>query len=132
MLQMKRAYDPPSSRDGYRVLIDRLWPRGVAKEELKLDDWLKDLAPSAELRRWFGHDPAKWSEFQKRYRAELATGSARGKLHDLAERALDEPVTLVYSAKDEEHNDAVVLKKLLDSEMKRSKKPSPGRHKVRH
>jgi len=119
---MKRAYEPPSTADGYRVLIDRLWPRGVRKEKLKLDEWAKDLAPSTELRHWFGHDPAKWKDFQSRYQEELRSGEAKGKLKEIAQRALEEPVTLVYAARDEEHNDAVVLEKLLEGEIKRAKR----------
>jgi uncharacterized protein YeaO (DUF488 family) len=107
MLRLKRAYEPPTPGDGRRVLIDRLWPRGVSKERLALDEWMKDLAPSAELRRWFAHDPAKWLTFQRRYKRELA---AHGDLIDLlARRALTGCVTLVFSARDEAHNDAVVL-----------------------
>lgn len=117
---MKRAYEPPSSKDGYRVLIDRLWPRGIKKTELKLDEWAKDLAPSTALRQWFGHDPAKWKDFQHRYRDELHSAEAREKLKEIAVRALEGPVTLVYGAKDEEHNDAVVLEKLVESEMKKN------------
>ncbi len=111
MIRIKRIYDPASPGDGRRILIDRLWPRGLKKEEARFDEWLKDLAPSDELRKWFSHDPAKWSEFQKRYRSEL-----RGKaelLESLRTEARKGTVTLLYSARDEEHNNAVVLKELL-------------------
>lgn len=107
---MKRAYDPPASSDGRRVLIDRLWPRGISKAKAKIDLWLKEVAPSTELRRWFGHDPEKWPEFQKRYRAELRGSPA---LRELRALVRQRRVTLVYSAGDKEHNDAVVLLKLL-------------------
>lgn len=113
-VRLKRAYAPPEPGDGYRVLIDRLWPRGVKKEDLALDAWLKDLAPSDELRRWFGHDPERWAEFRKLYRAELHQPSAHLLLAELAARAKEGPVTLVFGAKDEEHNDAVVLREILE------------------
>jgi uncharacterized protein YeaO (DUF488 family) len=93
-----------------RVLVDRLWPRGVTKANARIDLWLKDVAPSTELRRWFGHDPEKWSEFQKRYRAELKGNPALSSLRELSLRG---DITLVYAAKDELHNDAVVLKHVL-------------------
>ncbi|HET7411639.1 MAG TPA: DUF488 domain-containing protein [Pararhizobium sp.] len=110
-LKIKRAYDPPEHSDGKRVLVDRLWPRGVSKDELKLDYWWKELAPSAELRRWFGHDPERWEEFSKRYREELAARPED--LDRLRGLSADRPVTLVYAAKDEDHNNAVVLKELV-------------------
>jgi uncharacterized protein YeaO (DUF488 family) len=97
--------------DGYRVLVDRLWPRGVSKEEAHLDEWARELAPSPELRRWFGHDPARFDEFRRRYRDELA--GREEKLGELRERATHGTVTLVYAARDTEHNDAVVLAELL-------------------
>ena len=115
-VSLKRAYEAPEPGDGYRVLIDRLWPRGVSKEALALDAWLKDLAPSDELRRWFGHDPERWEEFRKLYRAELHDAGKRILLSDLAARIEKGPVTLVYGAKDEEHNDAVVLREILGRE----------------
>jgi uncharacterized protein YeaO (DUF488 family) len=99
-----------------RILIDRLWPRGVTKEKAAVDEWMKELAPSAELRRWFGHDPAKWSEFQTRYRKELS--AHRDVLESLAKKGTRRRVTLVYGARDEEHNDAVVLRDVLE-EMRR-------------
>jgi uncharacterized protein YeaO (DUF488 family) len=110
-VRLKRAYEPPEPSDGYRVLIDRLWPRGVKKEEARLDEWARELAPSSELRRWFGHDPAKFDEFRRRYREELA--AQEKKLTELRRLARKETVTLVYSARDTEHNDAVVLADLL-------------------
>ncbi|HNO66607.1 MAG TPA: DUF488 domain-containing protein [Tepidiformaceae bacterium] len=108
---LKRAYEPASPADGKRVLIDRLWPRGVSKEHAHVELWLKEVAPSTELRKWFGHDPEKWAEFQQRYRAELACNPALAELRGLAQAG---DLTLVYSAKDEQHNDAVVLKQILD------------------
>ena len=107
---LKRAYEAPADTDGTRVLVDRLWPRGVPKARARIDVWLKDVAPSTQLRKWFGHDPDKWTEFQRRYRAELKGSEALAELRKLAREG---HVTLVYGAKDEEHNDAVVLAKLL-------------------
>lgn len=114
MVKLKRAYEPASKSDGYRVLIDRLWPRGIKKADLILNEWTKELAPSTELRKSFGHDPAKWIEFRARYQLELRSRPSREKLESLAKRARQGSVTLVYSARDEEHNDAVVLKNILD------------------
>ena len=114
MLRTKRIYEEPSADDGTRVLVDRLWPRGVSKEEAKIDRWEKDLAPTNELRRWFGHDPAKWEEFLRRYRAEL-----EGKeevLARLRQEATGGTVTLLYAAKDEEQNNAVALKRHIEEE----------------
>jgi len=110
-VRTKRAYDPPEPGDGYRVLIDRLWPRGKKREELRLDEWARELAPSTELRRWFGHDPERFKEFRDRYRTELASQSE--KLNELRHRACEGPLTVVYGARDREHNDAVVLAGLL-------------------
>jgi uncharacterized protein YeaO (DUF488 family) len=110
-LRLKRAYEPAEPSDGYRVLIDRLWPRGVSKDEARLDEWARELGPSTELRRWFGHEPAKFDEFRRRYLEELAARTE--KLEELRRRARREAVTLVYSARDTEHNDAVVLFELL-------------------
>jgi uncharacterized protein YeaO (DUF488 family) len=110
-IRLKRAYEPPSPSDGYRVLVDRLWPRGVSKTEAGLDEWAKELAPSAELRRWFGHDPQRFAEFRRRYAIELRR--ERPRLADLRRRARRGPLTLVYSAHDVEHNDAVVLAEIL-------------------
>jgi uncharacterized protein YeaO (DUF488 family) len=110
-VRLKRAYEPPARSDGYRVLIDRLWPRGVSKEQARLEEWARELAPSGELRRWFGHDPAKFDEFRRRYRGELADHDQ--KLRELRRRAREGTLTLVYGARDSEHNDAVVLAELL-------------------
>lgn len=110
VVQAKRAYEAAARSDGYRVLIDRLWPRGVKKETLALDLWAKDLAPSGDLRRWFGHDPGRWKGFVERYRRELRAAAARERLDDLARRAARGAVTIVYGARDEQHNDAVVLR----------------------
>lgn len=112
MIQLKRVYEKPSRKDGLRILVDRLWPRGLTKDRAAVDLWLKDLAPSTELRTWFGHDPARWKQFQVRYRKEL-----RGKkdaLNLLKDKSKDRTVTLVYGARDEEHNEALVLKRILD------------------
>ena len=110
-VKLKRAYELPEPQDGARVLIDRLWPRGVKKETLALDHWAKELAPSTELRQWFNHDPARWDEFQKRYTAELHANAEP--LEALRTQARRSTVTLVYGAHDELHNDAVVLRELL-------------------
>lgn len=111
MLRLKRVYDPPSAEDGYRILIDRLWPRGLKREAADIDLWLKDIAPSHELRRWFGHDPERWEEFQSRYRKELAAQEPLWR--ELLARSRKGRVTLVYAAKDTRHNDAVALKFFL-------------------
>ncbi len=116
-VRIKRAYEEPEAGDGYRVLVDRLWPRGVKKENLELDAWDKEIAPSPELRKWFGHDPARWEEFRKRYREELSSPERRALLEDLLGRARREPVTLVYGARDETHNGAVVLREVLESRL---------------
>jgi uncharacterized protein YeaO (DUF488 family) len=113
MVRIRRAYEEPERSDGYRVLVDRLWPRGVKKESLRIALWAKDLAPSAALRRWFGHDPARFREFAARYHAELRAAPARGLLAELARRAAGGTVTLVYGARDEEHNGAVVLRDVI-------------------
>jgi uncharacterized protein YeaO (DUF488 family) len=112
-LRIKRVYDPASDGDGTRILVDRLWPRGLTKEMAQVDLWLKDLAPSASLRKWFGHDPAKWEEFKKRYREELSSNSEQ--VSSLMARAETATVTLVYGARDRDHNDAVVLKEYIES-----------------
>ncbi len=108
---LKRAYEPAVRTDGRRVLVDRLWPRGLSKGKAKLDLWLKDIAPSTELRQWFAHDPDKWPEFRKRYRAELRGNPALSELRTLARRG---KVTLVYAARDQEHNEAIVLRQILE------------------
>lgn len=110
-IRIKRAYEPPARGDGARILVDRVWPRGKTKEALKLDLWLKDIAPSAELRKWFGHRPERFAEFDKRYRKELAANDdAVAQLRLWLRKG---PVTLVYGARDEEHNQAVVLREWL-------------------
>ncbi|MDR3607875.1 MAG: DUF488 domain-containing protein [Oligoflexia bacterium] len=118
MIKMKRAYEPPERKDGYRVLIDRLWPRGIEKSRLALDQWIKDLAPSPELRKDFGHDPSRWKQFRARYRLELRSKAARETIDTLAKRASKSPVTLIYSARDEDHNNAVVLKEAIERQIK--------------
>lgn len=110
-VRLKRAYEPAVAADGYRVLIDRLWPRGVSRGKARLDEWARELAPSAELRRWFAHDPARFDEFRRRYTVELA--AQEEKLQGLRRRAREGTVTLVYAARDTEHNDAVVLAEIL-------------------
>jgi uncharacterized protein YeaO (DUF488 family) len=110
-VRLKRAYEPPSRSDGTRVLVDRLWPRGVKKTDAKIDEWMKDIAPSTALRKWFGHDPARWPEFQERYAAEVYRHPEQ--LERLRTLAREGPLTLVFSAHDEAHNDAVVLRDLI-------------------
>ena len=112
MIQIKRVYEKPSRKDGLRILVDRLWPRGLTKERGAVNLWLKDVAPSTELRKWFGHDPAKWRQFQVRYRKELREKKDAIKL--LKKKVKEHVVTLVYGARDKEHNEALVLKKLLE------------------
>lgn len=111
LLEVKRAYEPPAPDDGARVLIDRLWPRGVKKEDAGIDEWIKEIAPSTALRKWFGHDPSRWQEFRRRYQSEIRQHPNEfDRLRALARRGR---ITLVFSAHDEAHNDAVVLKDLL-------------------
>lgn len=110
-VRLKRAYEPASSSDGMRVLVDRLWPRGVKKADAKIDEWMKDIAPSSELRKWFGHDPARWPEFRKRYAAEIKEHPEQ--LQRLRALAREGTLTLVFSASDEEHNNAVVLRDMI-------------------
>jgi uncharacterized protein YeaO (DUF488 family) len=110
-IQIRRAYDPPGRADGYRVLVDRVWPRGVTKQALELDEWRKEIAPSTRLRQWFGHDPERWQGFQERYFAELA--KQRDAVRDLVQRARAGRLTLVYGARDPEHNQAVALRAYL-------------------
>jgi uncharacterized protein YeaO (DUF488 family) len=112
MIKIKRIYDPASPEDGLRFLVDRLWPRGLNKSSVKLDGWLKDLAPSDELRKWFGHDPARWQEFQRRYFAELDEIPAVRETLQAADRR--GTVTLLFAARDLEHNNAIALKIYLD------------------
>ncbi len=112
-VKIKRVYAPPADDDGQRVLVDRLWPRGLKREEARLDAWLREVAPSDELRRWFGHDPARWEEFQARYRQELADDSHQAALEKLREMARRGPLTLVFAARDAEHCNAQVLRAVL-------------------
>lgn len=112
---IRRAYDEPTRNDGYRVLVDRVWPRGIAKDEAGIDEWSRELAPSTELRRWFGHDPDRWAEFRDRYRQELA-GRA-DQTDRLLRRAGQGRVTLVYGARDKAHNNAVVLREYLEERL---------------
>jgi uncharacterized protein YeaO (DUF488 family) len=113
-IQVRRIYAPPAASDGYRVLIDGLWPRGVSKDAARLDNWARELAVSSALRRWFNHAPARWEEFRRRYRDELRAPEPRACLQELAERAREGPVTIVYAARDTEHNNAVVLAEVLN------------------
>ena len=117
MILLKRAYDPPSRADGTRILVDRIWPRGVKKQELQVNKWMRELGPSNELRRFFGHDPARWDEFRKRYLRELIRSETSGRLAELIEIAHKGRLTLVYGARDEKHNQAVVLKELLEARL---------------
>ena len=112
MIAIKRAYESAEKGDGTRFLVDQLWPRGLKKEELHVHDWLKEVAPSSKLRKWFGHDPAKWKEFQRRYWAELDKNPSAWE--PLLDAARDGNITLVYSARDTEHNNAVALKSYLE------------------
>jgi uncharacterized protein YeaO (DUF488 family) len=111
-IQLKRAYQPASPGDGTRVLVDRLWPRGLPRAAAAVDMWMKEVAPSTGLRRWFGHDPERWSEFRRRYKAELA--ASPDALEALRSVAAKGRVTLIYGAKDERHNHAIVLKQMLE------------------
>jgi uncharacterized protein YeaO (DUF488 family) len=120
MIAIKRAYDPPHHSEGIRILVDRLWPRGVKKEDAHVEQWMRELGPSNELRKFFGHDPARWREFRTRYLAELKRPEAAPLLAELLRIARSGSLTLVYSAKDQEHNQAVVLKELLDKKLLRS------------
>jgi len=112
MLKIKRIYEPPTAEDGRRILVDRLWPRGLTKDGAKIDEWLKEIAPSDELRKWFGHDPARWEEFRTRYHQELKGHTEL--LEKVRSEAKKGTVTLLFAAKDAEHNNAVVLKEMLD------------------
>ena len=112
MIRLKRVYEPPSRTDGARILVDRLWPRGLTKERAAVTLWLKDVAPSPELRKWFGHAPARWKQFQARYRKELR--EKKDALELLKRKSNAHTVTLVYAARDEQHNEALVLKGVLE------------------
>jgi len=113
VILLKRAYEPPGPDDGFRILVDRLWPRGVSKDSARIDWWFKDIAPSTSLRKWFDHDPAKWNEFSDRYLSELRHNADA--VEQLKEQAHRGPVTLVYGAKDKEHTHALVLKAYLEN-----------------
>ena len=120
-VRLKRAYERPSAGDGARVLVDRLWPRGVSRADIAIDRWLKDVAPSTALRRWFGHDPGRWDEFRRRYQAELADKAEP--MEELQACARKGTLTLVYAARDEAHNEAVVLRDLLVRRLRRKARP---------
>jgi uncharacterized protein YeaO (DUF488 family) len=115
MIKLKRAYEPPAKADGHRILVDRLWPRGVTKEDLRIEAWARDVAPSATLRKWFGHDPSRWQEFRTRYFKEL---DGKRDAVDAVFAGLRGTVTLVFAAKDTEHNQALVLKDYLARHMR--------------
>ena len=127
MIRTKRAYDPAARSDGRRFLVERLWPRGVKKQDLELDAWLKDVAPSTELRRWFGHKPERWKEFKRRYTKELDASSQA--LQPILDASKTHPVTLLYSARDVEHNGAIVLRDYLAA--RASRKPPARRARAR-
>jgi uncharacterized protein YeaO (DUF488 family) len=120
MIRIKRAYDPPEPADGRRVLVDRVWPRGLTRETLAIERWARDLAPSDDLRRWFAHDPSRWEEFRRRYRLELAAPEREADLEELATIARTGTLTLVYSARAEEHNQARVLAEVIAERAARS------------
>ena len=122
MIRIKRVYSETSARDGVRILVDRVWPRGISKERARIVQWRKDLAPTTPLRKWFGHEPARWSEFRRRYRTELTRSGMMDELKKLARLSRKRRITLVYSAADEGHNQAVVLMELI-GELRR---PLPG------
>jgi uncharacterized protein YeaO (DUF488 family) len=125
-IRIKRAYDPPARADGTRVLVDRLWPRGVSKEALAIERWIKEIGPSDALRRWFGHDPARWDAFRRRYEAELTKQSEL--LAELRGLARQGPLTLVYAARDDAHNNAVALRDVLTRAKRDTRTaPKPGR-----
>lgn len=111
-IRIRRVYEAPTCEEGYRVLVDRIWPRGLSKERAAFDSWEKELAPSTELRKWFGHDPSRWKEFSLRYRRELVPHA--GELRELLDAAGSHTLTLLYSARDKEHNQAVVLREVLE------------------
>lgn len=113
-VRLQRAYEEPTPDDGYRVLVDRVWPRGRSRDALKLDEWARELGPSNELRRWFGHEPARWEEFRRRYRDELEAPEQAASLDHLARQARSSTLTLVYGARDEEHNQARVIAEELE------------------
>lgn len=123
IIAIKRAYDPPSRADGTRILVDRLWPRGIRKQQLQVKQWMRELGPSNELRRFFGHNSARWDQFRKRYLRELKRPETANLLRELVGIARQERLTLIYSAKDEEHNQAVILKELLEQQLRGATEP---------
>jgi len=114
-ISVKRVYEAPLPTDGYRILVDRLWPRGLSSDHAVIDEWMKEIAPSHELRRWFAHDPTKWDSFQKMYRAELDTDQCAALINTILERAKTRDVTLLFAAKNEAQNNAVVLKQAIET-----------------
>jgi uncharacterized protein YeaO (DUF488 family) len=122
-IRIKRSYEPPEPTDGARLLVDRLWPRGIRKDALKLDRWIKELAPSPRLRAFFGHDPAIWNEFRHLYKAELKHLEMKPLIDEIADEAARRPVTLIYAARDESHNHALVLREVVKEAIARSRKP---------
>jgi uncharacterized protein YeaO (DUF488 family) len=118
-IQLERVYAAKAKASGKRILVDRIWPRGVRKDALKLDLWLRELAPSNELRKWFGHDPRRWEEFKRRYHSELRRPERQELLHELLALVRKGPVTLLYGARDEEHNEAVALREFLEDSAKK-------------
>ena len=117
MVTIKRAYEAPSRNDGTRILVDRIWPRGLKKENLRIEQWMRELGPSTELRRSFGHDPNRWEDFRRRYLKELKRAAVQLLLEELLDIARKGKLTLVYSAHDQQHNQAVVLRELLDTQL---------------
>ncbi len=118
-IRTRRAYEPPGPDDGQRILVDRVWPRGRSRDELEIDDWLRDVAPSDALRHWFGHDPARWDEFRRRYREELGDALRAPLVDGLVDRARRGRVTLVYGARDEDHNQAIALAEVIEERLRR-------------
>jgi len=127
MTRLKRVYDPVERRDGHRVLVERLWPRGIRKKDPRVREWLRDIAPSPELRRWYGHEPARWAEFKRRYRAELRRPEGRRLLEALADETRRRTVTLVYAARDTERNSAVVVYEQLEKARPKKNAGRPDR-----
>ncbi len=122
MVKLKRVYEEPEKDDGTRILVERLWPRGFTKERAAVDLWLKEVAPSPELRKWFGHDPAKWEQFRERYLSELEQDQAQEGVATILEKAGKGDITLVYAARDEQHNAAVVLQEYLRRHARRGQR----------
>jgi len=122
VIQLKRVYDPAEPTGGRRILVDRLWPRGLKRQEAKIDEWMREIAPSDGLRKWFGHDPTKWNEFKLMYMKELRDKNKKSQLEKLVQECSRGKVTLLYAAKDEQHNNAVVLKEFIEQYMLPSKK----------